>query len=87
MWRLLGTNGSTVVQIATEAAASARGCKIRMRGIGSGFIEIPAQNGQPGLELQEPLHFNVSAESEIILSKAVEKVKNLIARVKMEFEN
>ncbi len=78
--RLLGTNGSTVVQIATEVAGSARGVKIRIRGIGSGFIE---GNNQ---ELQEPLHFNVSAETEEMLQKTVEKVRNLISRVKLELE-
>lgn len=80
-FRLLGTNGSTVVQIATEVAGSIRGVKIRIRGIGSGFME----NG--GQELQQPLHFNVSAETEDMLQRAVEKVKALVAKVKSELES
>jgi hypothetical protein len=78
--KLLGTNGSTVVQIATEVAGSTRGVKIRIRGIGSGFTETN------NMELQVPLHFNVSAETEEMLQKAVEKVRNLVARVKFEVE-
>ena len=78
--RLLGNNGSIVVQIATEVAGSPRGVKIRIRGIGSGFVEGNQQ------ELQEPLHFNISAETPDMLVKAVEKTQALVSRVKIELE-
>ena len=55
--------------------------KIRIRGIGSGFFEVFNQ------ELQEPLHFNVSAENEEFLALAANKVKELVARVKVELES
>ena len=78
---MLGTNGSTVVQIATEVSGQSRGVKIRIRGIGSGFFEMFNQ------ELQEPLHFNVSAENEEFLAQAAGKVRELVARVKVELES
>lgn len=37
-----------------------------------------------GLELQEPLHFNVCAENTDLLSKAVERVKAVIERARGE---
>lgn len=77
---MLGTNGSIVVQIASEVAGSPRGVKIRIRGIGSGFIEGNQQ------ELQEPLHFNVSAETPEMLELAVDKIKKLVSKVKAELE-
>jgi len=69
------------MQIATEVAGQSRGVKIRIRGIGSGFVEMFNQ------ELQEPLHFNVSAENEEFLAQAVDKVQELVARVKLELES
>ena len=63
--------------IATEVAGGPRGVKIRIRGIGSGFIEGTT-------ELQQPLHFNVSAETSDMLVRAVEQVKQLVAKVKGE---
>lgn len=69
------------MQIATEVAGQTRGVKIRIRGIGSGFFEVFNQ------ELQEPLHFNVSAENEEYLAQAVEKVRELVTRVKAELES
>jgi hypothetical protein len=53
--------------------------RIRMRGIGSGYPEGPMQQ-----ELQEPLHFNVSAENEALLQAAVIKVRELIDRSRAE---
>ena len=35
---------------------------------------------------QEPLHFNVCAESEEILARAVAKVQELVSKAKMELE-
>ena len=61
-------------------AGSPRGVKIRIRGIGSGFVEGNQQ------ELQEPLHFNISAETPDMLVKAVEKIQALVNRVKSELE-
>jgi hypothetical protein len=47
--------------------------KIRIRGIGSGYNEGPEAK-----ELPEPLHFNVCADSEHLLSAVVLKVKALV---------
>ena len=74
---LIHIQGSIVTAIATEVAGGPRGVKIRIRGIGSGFIEGTT-------ELQQPLHFNVSAESSDMLVRAVEQVKPLVATVKGE---
>jgi hypothetical protein len=38
------------------------------------------------LAIQEPLHFNVCAESEEILARAVAKVQELVTKAKMELE-
>ena len=53
--------------------------RVRLRGIGSGFIEGPNQ-----AELPEPLHFNVSAENEQLLALTVIQLRELIARVRLD---
>jgi hypothetical protein len=75
--RVLGNNASLIMQIVDEVG-NKNNIKIRIRGIGSGFIEYQQQ------ELQEPLHFNISAENEALLQAAVVRVKALVARVKQE---
>jgi hypothetical protein len=71
-----------VLQIASEVGGgNPRSVRIRLRGIGSGYQEGPTQQ-----EMPEPLHFNVCAETEELLAKAVEKVKVLVVRGKQELE-
>ena len=77
--RVLGTNASLVKQITSEVGGSTRGVRIRIRGIGSGFMEGPH-------ELQEPMHFNICAESDELLQLAVGRMKEIIARSKAELE-
>ena len=48
-----------------------QGVKIRLRGIGSGFME-----GRE--ELQEPLHFAISASHEAILEPVCQRVYELV---------
>lgn len=74
--RLLGPNASSLMAI-VDAVGSKQTLRIRMRGIGSGFYE-----GAGGQELQEPLHFNVSAESEELLQAAVARLSEHIAKVR-----
>lgn len=78
--RLLGNNASTIIQLIDEIGSKSS-IRIRIRGIGSGFIEGPNQQ-----ELQEPLHFNVSAETEELLQTAVQRVKGLVAKAKGEMQ-
>jgi hypothetical protein len=79
--KLLGNNASVVLALANEVTGgNSRSMRIRMRGINSGYLEGPSQ-----IELPEPLHFNISAESEELLARGIIAVKNLIATVKLEF--
>lgn len=71
--RVLGTNGSAVVQISNEVGGTGRAVRIRIRGQGSGFLEGPLMQ-----ELAQPLHFNVSAETAEKLQQAVERVQRLV---------
>jgi hypothetical protein len=75
----LGTNGSTILQIINEIGGTNRTVRIRIRGIGSGFLEGPTQQ-----ELQEPLHFNVSAENDELLQKALERVKTHVFTIQQQ---
>lgn len=79
--KLLGNNASTIIQLVDEIG-SKNSLRIRMRGIGSGFIEGPSLQ-----ELQEPLHFNVSADNEPLLQAAVVKVRALIEKAKYEIQH
>jgi hypothetical protein len=79
--KVLGTNASVVLAISNEVGGQTRSVRIRMRGMGSGYIEGPSQQ-----ELQEPLHFNVCAETEEILARAVVKVQEMVNRAKQELE-
>jgi hypothetical protein len=74
--RLLGAQAAHVLQI-VNALASTNCLQIRLRGIGSGFKEGPFQ-----VEHNEPLHFVVSADDEIILKRAMVKVNDLVERVR-----
>ena len=69
-----------VKQVTQEVGGPTRGVRIRIRGIGSGFYE-GAQ------ELQEPMHFNICAESEELLQAAVARMQEIIARGKAELEH
>jgi hypothetical protein len=77
--RVLGNNASTIIQLIDEIG-SKNSIRIRIRGIGSGFIEANQQ------ELQEPLHFNVSAENDQLLQATVARVRALIQKAKFEIE-
>mmetsp|Transcript_12538 Transcript_12538/g.17210 ORF Transcript_12538/g.17210 Transcript_12538/m.17210 type:complete len:653 (-) Transcript_12538:41-1999(-) len=76
--KLLGTNASTIIQLVDEMG-SKNSIRIRMRGIGSGFME-----GQS--EIQEPLMFSVSAESDLLLQAVVARVKQLIDKARGELQ-
>eukprot|EP01038_Epipyxis_sp_PR26KG_P009053 gene9053-12211_t len=76
--RLLGTNASTIIGI-VEEIGSKYNIRIRMRGLGSGFHEGPG-----GLELQEPLHFNASAETEELLEQVCQRLKVLIDTARID---
>ena len=79
---LLGNNGSTVKDLITEiTGGNTRLVRCRMRGINSGFNEGPLKQ-----ELQEPLHFNVSAETEEMLERAMSAVQNLVEKVRIEVQ-
>ena len=75
--RVLGTNASLVKQVTSEVGGATRGVRIRIRGIGSGFYEGPC-------ELQEPMHFNICAETDELLQQAVMKMKQIIQGAKAE---
>jgi len=76
--KVLGHNASTVLQIVEELGTK-NSIRIRMRGIGSGYQEGPLAQ-----EIQEPLHFNVSAETEELLRAVELRVKELIDRAREE---
>ena len=78
--RVLGSNASLVKQVTQEVGGPTRGVRIRIRGIGSGFYEGTQ-------ELQEPMHFNICAESEELLQAAVLRMQEIIARSKAELEH
>ena len=78
--RVLGVNAATVLQIVEELGTK-NSIRIRMRGIGSGYQEGPLAQ-----EIQEPLHFNVSAETEDLLNAVVAKVRALIERARADMQ-
>jgi hypothetical protein len=79
---LLGNNASVIKDLVNEVSGgNSRLVRVRMRGINSGFNEGPLQQ-----ELQEALHFNVSAESEELLARATQAVQNLVNRVRAEVQ-
>lgn len=79
--RVLGVNAATVLQI-VEDLGNKNTIRIRMRGVGSGYQEGPAAS-----ELQQPLHFNVSAESEDLLNAVAARVRGLIERARADLAN
>ncbi|KAJ1436867.1 hypothetical protein B484DRAFT_392998, partial [Ochromonadaceae sp. CCMP2298] len=78
--KLLGTNASTIIQI-VDSCGTKYNIRIRIRGMGSGFREGPNNS-----ELNEPLHFNVSAESEQLLGTVMERLRAHVVSVKAEME-
>jgi hypothetical protein len=70
--RLLGNGAVKVHQIIDEIANS-NTLRIRLRGIGSGYMEGPNKS-----ELLEPMHFNISAEDPNLLILAIQRVQQLI---------
>jgi hypothetical protein len=67
--RVLGVNAATILHIVEELGTK-NTIRIRMRGVGSGY-----QEGPQAQEIQEPLHFNVSAETEELLHAVVARVR------------
>ena len=79
---LLGNNASVIKDLVNEVSGgNSRLVRVRMRGINSGFNEGPLQQ-----ELQEPLHFNVSAENEELLARALQAVQTLVNRVRADVQ-
>ena len=76
--RVLGVNAATILHIVEELGTK-NTIRIRMRGIGSGY-----QEGPQAQEIQEPLHFNVSAETEELLHAVVARVRALVERARSE---
>ena len=76
--RVLGQDASKIISIINELG-NQRSIKVRLRGIGSGFREGPGHQ-----ELPEPMHFNVSAEDEMLLRKVVERVTQHVETAKAE---
>lgn len=76
--RVLGVNAATVLQIVEELGTK-NSIRIRMRGIGSGYQEGPLAQ-----EIQEPLHFNVSAETEELCNAVAGRVKQLVDRARAD---
>ncbi len=81
IFRVLGPSASTILKIVDDSGGSRNTVRIRIRGRGSGFVEGPMQQ-----ELQEPLQFNVSADSEMLLQTVVSNVHKLIAMAKADLE-
>ena len=74
---LLGHQASKIMQIVQECGGSNANLRIRIRGIGSGFKE-----GKEQIELQEPMHFVVSAENPALLEAAMIRVDQHCASVR-----
>lgn len=78
---MLGPQASRVHAITNEFDSHGQNnVKIRLRGIGSGFLE-----GVNREELQEPLHFVVSTNDEALLKPVCDRVYELVATVQEEF--
>jgi hypothetical protein len=76
--RLLGTNASAIMRIVDELG-SKHNIRVRIRGQGSGFLEGPQNQ-----ELAQPLHFNISADSEQLLQAVVARVRQHVDQVRAE---
>lgn len=76
--RLIGQANERIFQLVKELGGQHR-VRLRLRGIGSGFRE-----GTLSQELQEPLHFNVSCETEELLKNALEVMKEHVNVSKQE---
>jgi hypothetical protein len=79
--RILGPNAINIKNL-MDSVASNGAVRMRLRGIGSSYIEGPNQT-----ELQEPLHFNVCAENEQFLHTAVNRLKEFLFQVSTTFGN
>jgi len=76
--RLIGQSNERIFQLVKELGGQYK-VRLRLRGIGSGFRE-----GALSQELQEPLHFNVSCESEALLKNALEVMREHVNVTKNE---
>jgi hypothetical protein len=78
--RLLGTNASTIIKIVDEFGSKST-IRVRIRGQGSGYLEGPQNQ-----EFPQPLHFNVSAESEQLLAAILPRIKAHVDQVRVEMQ-
>lgn len=76
--KVLGQNASTIREL-VESIGDRNTIRVRMRGIGSGYNEGPEAR-----EMQQPLHFNVSAENEQLLAVAAQKVRELVENARFD---
>ncbi|CAO3589452.1 unnamed protein product [Absidia cylindrospora] len=74
--KIVGPQGAYVKHI-----SSVTGCRIQLRGKGSGFYEQ-----ETGMESEEPLHIHISTPRQEMLPKAVQLAKDLIGTIKEEVE-
>ncbi|ORZ13983.1 hypothetical protein BCR42DRAFT_417787 [Absidia repens] len=74
--KIVGPQGAYVKHI-----SSVTGCRIQLRGKGSGFYEQ-----ETGVESEEPLHIHISTPRQEMLPKAVQLAKDLIGTIKEEVE-
>ena len=71
--QLLGNNVANVRRMVQEAGGTNENLRLRLRGIGSSYLEGPMK-----MELQEPLHFVVSSDQPQLLANAIEVVRHCI---------
>eukprot|EP00929_Paragymnodinium_shiwhaense_P112557 TRINITY_DN80803_c0_g1_i1.p1 TRINITY_DN80803_c0_g1~~TRINITY_DN80803_c0_g1_i1.p1 ORF type:complete len:484 (-),score=113.07 TRINITY_DN80803_c0_g1_i1:102-1553(-) len=80
--RLLGKSGGNVKKL----AATHPGLKIRLRGIGSGFLEGSEERGQERREAEMPLRFDVSATDYESYRVACEQLVKLIQELRRHYK-
>lgn len=74
--KLIGQSNEIIFQLVKEFGGQHK-VRLRLRGQGSGFRE-------GSMELQEPLQFNVAADSDLTLSRAVDRMKEHIDSVRQD---
>ncbi|CAO3648063.1 unnamed protein product [Cunninghamella echinulata] len=74
--KIVGPQGAYVKHI-----TNVTGCRIQVRGRGSGFIEHDT-----GMEADVPLYIHISTPREDMLPKAVQLAKDLVATIKSDVE-
>ena len=74
---LLGHQASKIMKIVQDCGGCNANLRIRIRGIGSGFLE-----GKERMEMQEPMHFVISSENPALLEAAMMRVDQHCALVR-----